>query len=61
MLRNSPGVELIGPRISVSNFKILASKHMFLIKFMGPSCEIALSGDTFDDKSTLVQVMAWSR
>ena len=39
-------------------------EHMLRIKFESTSCEIPLrwmSQNTFDDKSTLVQVMAWCR
>ena len=44
-----------------SNLKSVISKHMLQIKFMSNSCEIALyqmPQNTFDDKPTLVQVMA---
>ena len=47
---------------STSNFKRVIFKHMLRIKFMSTSCEIAhrwLPHNTFDDKSTLVRVMAW--
>ena len=48
-----------------NNLTSVISGHMMLqIKFMSPSCEIALrwtAQQTFDDKSTLVQVMAWCR
>ena len=43
-------------------FKNVISQHMLLIKFMSISCENALRcmpRDTFDDKSALVQLMAW--
>ena len=45
-----------------SNFKRIFSEGMSLIKFMNISVEIALRWmplNTFDEKSTLVQVMAW--
>ena len=45
-----------------NHFKSVISKHMLWIKFMGTSCEIALRRmpqNTFDNKPTLVQVMAW--
>ena len=42
---------------------VLILQHMLWIEFMTDSCEIALrrmSQNTFDVKSKLVQVMAWS-
>ena len=42
--------------------KSIISEHIFRIKFMSTFCEIAhrwMPQKTFDDKSTLVQVMAW--
>ena len=47
-----------------SNFTSVISKHMLRSKFMSISCEIALRWspqNTFDDMSTLAQVMAWCR
>ena len=43
------------------NFQSVVSEHMFQMKFMSTSCEIAdrsMPQNTFDEKSTLVQVMA---
>ena len=47
---------------SRQNLKSVISEHMSWISFMITSCEIALrwmQQNTFDDKSTSVQVMAW--
>ena len=44
-----------------SDYKSVILEHMLQIKFMGTSCENALSWmprNVFDDKSTLVQIMA---
>ena len=46
------------------DFKSIISENMLGIKFMRTSCEIALwwmPQNTFDGKSTLVQIMAWCR
>ena len=43
-------------------FENVIFEHMLCIKFMGTSCQIAMKWmpwHTFDDESTLVQVMAW--
>ena len=45
-----------------SNFTSGISEHILHIKFMSTSCQTAvgwMSQNTFDDKSTLVQVMTW--
>ena len=45
-----------------SNFKSVVFKHMFRIKFVSTSSEIALRWipeNTFEGKSTMGQVMAW--
>ena len=47
-----------------SNSKSVLSEHMLWMIFRSTSCEVALkwlSVSTFDDKSTLLQVMAWCR
>ena len=46
-----------------SSFKGVISKHMLQIKFMSTFCEIThrrMPLNTSDDKSIVVQVMAWS-
>ena len=46
------------------NFKSVISEHLWLPKFMSSSCEIAPMGtpqNAFDDKSTMVQMMAACR
>ena len=51
-----------GPGKCHGNFKSTISEHLWWIKFMSTSCKIALRWMpqiTFDDKLTLVQVMAW--
>ena len=50
----------LAPEWCGSNFKSVISKHMLRIKFMSTSCQIDLRWipqNTFDDKSTLIQVM----
>ena len=52
----------LDPGRCVSNFKSVISEPMLRIKFMRTSCDIAfrlMPQNIFDDKSTLVQVMAW--
>ena len=47
-----------------NNFKSVIFEHLLRIDLMNTSCEIALEwmpGNMFDDKSTLVEVMAWCR
>ena len=46
----------------ISNFKSVVCKHILPVKIMSTSYELALSWisqNTFDYKSTLLQVMAW--
>ena len=48
----------------VGSYKSVISERMSWINFMSISCQITLRWmpqNTFDDKSTLVQVMAWCR
>ena len=55
-------INSMAPDWCANNFKSVIYKHMLLIKFMSTFHEIALMWlpqNTFDDKSTLVQVMAW--
>ena len=50
------------PRRCVSNFERVISEHMLGIKFMSTSWKMALKWmpqNTFNDKSTLVQAIAW--
>ena len=55
-------INSLTPRRYGSNFKSVISKHMLQPQFMNISCEIVtrrkIQNHT-DDKSTLVQVMAW--
>ena len=47
-----------------NNFNSVNSEYMLWIKSLGASCEIALGWITqniFNDKSTLIRVMAWCR
>ena len=51
------------PGICGSNFKCVISEHILQIKLMN-TCEIAprwILLNTFDDQSSLIQVMAWCR
>ena len=53
-------INSLAPGRCGSNFKYVLSKHMLQIKFMS-TCEIAvrwMPKNAFDDKATLVQVMA---
>ena len=52
----------LAPGRCASMFKSIILEHMLQIKFMIISCEISvrwMPQNTFDDRSTLVQVMAW--
>ena len=57
-------INSLAPGRCGSNFiKSIISEHMLWIKVRGTSCKMALrwmSQNTVDDKSTLVQVMAWA-
>ena len=58
----SPKFNSLAPGTCASNFKSVILEHVFRIKFVSTFCEIGLRWmpqNTFDDKSTLVQVMAW--
>ena len=57
-------INWLAPGRCGSNFKSVIFKHILRITFIKASCEIAprwIPQNTFDDKSTLVQVMAWCR
>ena len=56
-------INSLSPGRCGNDFKSAISEHMLRIHFMS-TCEIAvrwMPQDTFDDKSTLVYVMAWCR
>ena len=57
-----PAIKSLVPGRCGSNFKIVIYEHILLIQIMSTSCEITLRGmpeNMCDDKSTLVQVVAW--
>ena len=63
---NSVGLSFntLAPRKFVWNFRHVIFKQILVVDSWGISCEIALirmSLDLTDDRSTLVQVMAWCR
>ena len=57
-------VNSLAPGRCGSYFKCVISEHMFQIKLINTSCEIALTWtqqNPWDGWSTFIQVMAWSR
>ena len=53
-------INVLAPGRCGNSFKNVISENMFQLKFMYTSCEIYwVPESTFDDKSALVEVMAW--